>query len=272
MNEMRDARELMSRCAMMAIVLLSVVGGPARGTELPDGLELMNHVYGQICERNVSAEGRLILFDAHGHSQAKSFRYRRRSNDVDTRELLRFTAPADIADVALLSVRARGSVHQYIFIPAIRRVRQIANTQRAARFVGSDFTFEDLDTCDWEAFSYHTIGEGERVDGRETFKLEAQPREPGTSQYARRLIWVAKDVPVILREQMFEADGSLVRERQNSQLHREGGIWGARQSEMRSAKENTRTLLSLDRVAFPASEPGDDFNPDALERGAGPVM
>lgn len=61
------------------------------------------------------------------------------------RELVKFTAPADIKGSGFLSVKAAdGSMQSLVYLPALDRVRRIAGSQKQESFFGSDFSYEDI--------------------------------------------------------------------------------------------------------------------------------
>ena len=59
--------------------------------------------------------------------------------------LMRFSLPADVKDTGLLTLDHPGDdSDQWIYLPALDRVRIISSKRKGGRFVGSDFTYEDL--------------------------------------------------------------------------------------------------------------------------------
>ncbi|MCK7496303.1 MAG: outer membrane lipoprotein-sorting protein [Comamonadaceae bacterium] len=71
--------------------------------------------------------------------------YRLDKSGGETANLIRFLDPDDIAGTGLLSIdKADGSTDQWLYLPALDRVRRISSERRGGRFVGSDLYFEDL--------------------------------------------------------------------------------------------------------------------------------
>ena len=172
--------------------------------------------------------------------------------------------------MALLSINQRGvSERQYVYTPATQRVRSVVPQERSARFIGTDFTFEDIGERVLDDFTYRLIGDAETMEGHKTYKVEATPVDPSRSQYKYIYYWVAQDVPVILFAEMYDAQGRKVRVLHATDLKREGGVWGARHTEMRTVQDGTRTVLTIDRVKFNTKPDEKLFTPQGLAGALG---
>jgi len=181
-----------------------------------------------------------------------------------------FTAPKEIQGVVLLSVNQRGAAaSQYVYTPATQRVRNVVQQERSARFIGTDFTFEDIGERVLDAFNYKLIDDAESIDGHKTYKVEAAPVNQEMSQYKYIYYWVAQDVPVILFAELYDAQGSKIRLLHATQLKRENGLWGARHTEMRTLAEGTRTVLTINSVKFNTKPDEKLFTPEGMAAVAG---
>jgi outer membrane lipoprotein-sorting protein len=208
----------------------------------------------------------LEVFDKEGHGKKKRFTLRRIGSLGDSKTLVVFTDPEEIRGVALLSINQQGVTdRQFIYTPATQRVRSVAAQERSARFIGSDFTYEDIAEHVLDDFTYRLIGSDEVIDGHKTYKIEATPVDAGRSQYKFIYYWVAQDAPVIVFAEMYDANGQKVRVLHASDLKRESGIWGARHTEMSSVQDATRTVLTIDGVKINTGLNEKLFTPEGLE-------
>ena len=105
----------------------------------------MEDVYRQDTSHDITMKASFQVFDAQGHSAKKDFIFRRIGSPGDSKTEVVFTAPKEIRGVALLSVN-QPELHerQYMYTPATDRVRSVVPQERSARFIGTDFTFEDI--------------------------------------------------------------------------------------------------------------------------------
>ncbi len=153
----------------------------------------------------------------------------------------------------------------YISRP-LQRVRPVSPQERSARFIGTDFTFEDIAEHVLDDFTYRLIGKAETIEGHKTWKVEAAPVDSSRSQYKYIYYWVAQDVPVIVHAEMYDAQGREVRVLHASQIKRVSGIYGARRTEMTSVLTGTKTTLVIDDVKFNVSMDEKLFTPEGLEQ------
>lgn len=231
----------------------------------PDARKIMDDVYLQDTSRGTSMRANFEVSDKQGHRTKKEFTFRRIGSPGDSKTLVVFTAPAEIRGVALLSINRRGvNDRQYMYIPATQRVRPVAPQERAARFIGTDFTFEDIGERVLDDFTYKLLGEAETIEGHKTWKVEARPADPSRSQYKYIYYWVAQDVPVILHAEMYDAQGREVRVLHASQIKRVSGITGARRTEMSSVLTGTKTVLTIDEVKLNLTMDEKIFTPELL--------
>ena len=250
-----------SVCAALCLFPgFSVSGSPL------DPRKIMEGVYQQDTSHDTTMRANLEVFDKEGHGKKKRFTYRRIGSLGDSKTLVVFTDPKEIRGVALLSINRRGVTdRQFMYTPATQRVRSVSAQERSARFIGSDFTYEDIAEHVLDDFTYRLLGDGENIDGHKTYKVEATPVDAGRSQYKFLYYWVAQDVPVILFAEMYDANGRKVRVLHATQLKRESGIWGARHTEMSSVPDATRTVLTIDEVKFNTGLDEKLFTPEGLE-------
>jgi hypothetical protein len=231
-----------------------------------DPRAILEGVYKQDTSHDTTMRAAFDIFDKDGHKATKKFMLFRLGSPGDSKTRVIFTDPAEIRGVALLSYNHQGDTdRQWLYIPATRRTRSITPRERSEKFAGTDFSYEDVEERVLDDFSYRLLGDNETIDGHKTYKVEAKPVDASRSQYAYIYYWVAQDVPLILHAEMYDQDGKLVRELHASALKKVSGIWGARHVEMKSVREGTRTVLTIDEAKFDQHLDEKLFTPEGLE-------
>jgi outer membrane lipoprotein-sorting protein len=230
-----------------------------------DARAVMEAVYQQDKSKDMTIRANLEIYGKDGTGQKKKFVLKRIGGLGDSKTLLTFTDPAEIKGVALLSFIHSGAPdQQWLYTPAIQRVRSIAPRERSEPFAGSDFTYEDIAERVLDDFTYKMLSDGEVMQGHKTYKIEATPVALDRSQYKFAYFWVGQDVPVILAAEMYDQSGKKVREFHASGLKKVNGITGARHLEMISPLENTHTVLTIDDAQFNTGLDEKLFTPEAL--------
>ena len=269
MNNLRRGYEHHCRVVIIALLVAAIACAPGQlSAKAPagDARSIMESVYRQDTSKDVTFRAVFQIFDRSGHATKKQFLYRRIGARGDDKILVTFTDPEEIRGVALLSIaQPGGAALQYLYTPALHRAREVAPQDRSARFIGTDFTYEDISEPGIDDFTYKLINDSETMETHKTFKLEATPVDPTRSQYKFIYYWIGQDVPVIFHAEMYDAQGKKVRTLHAAGLKRVGGIVGARHTEITSVEDGTRTVLTIDEVKFNSGLDDKLFTPEALE-------
>src|SRR5688572_12891860 len=210
-------------------------------------------------------EGTLKVVNERSKVSEKRWTFERIGSHGDSKSMLRFTAPAEVKGVALLIVNhSDRSSDQWMWTPAVGRERRIALQDRSQRFFGTDFSFEDLEERDTDQFDYRLLGE-ETLDGAACWKVESRPREKKVSQYTHSHVWVRKDNYVVVQIENFKKT-ELVRKAKYSNIQRVQNIWTAHNIEMFDAKEDSRTVLAIEKLQYNLPMKDEDFTIQAMRR------
>ena len=254
------------RLWVVGLVVIALAG-PVFNRVAPDARKIVEAVYRQDTSRDTIWKANLETIDKKGNARRKKFVFQRLGSFGNSRTLVRFTEPAEVRGVGLLSINQQGtSERQWMYTPAIQRVRRIAPQERSRRFLGTDFSNEDMAERVLEDFDYRFLSEGEVVDGRRTYKIEQRPVSRDRSQYDHLYVWIAQDIPVVVMAEYYDQEQKKVRFMTVGQIEKISGIWLGRRVEMTSVAEGSRTILAIDEVRFNAGLKEDLFTQQSLEK------
>ncbi|MEO6725656.1 MAG: outer membrane lipoprotein-sorting protein [Blastocatellia bacterium] len=252
---------LRSLRAILVIICLAIA------VQAQDARKVMEGVYKQDTSRDTTWRARMDVSDKKGTVRSKKFILRKLGGLGNSKTLIRFTEPAEVRGVGLLSINESNQTdRQWMYTPAIQRVRRIAAQERRQRFIGTDFTNEDMAERVLDDYSYKLLGEGEVVDGHKTYKIEARAVSADKSQYAYLYIWVPVDVPYSVLVEMYDKNGQRLRVLKASDLVKISNIWVAKRIEMSSPIEGTKTVLVMDEIKFNTGLKEDLFTQQSLEK------
>ena len=253
--------------AKTAVLLLSAFFLLTSSFFAADARRVMEGVYNQDTSRDSTLRAAMEVIDKKGAVRRKRFISRKLGSLGNSKVLVRFTDPAEVRGVGLLSINRKGvSDRQWMYTPAIQRTRRIAPQERSRRFLGTDFTNEDMTERVLDDFEYRMLSESDTIDGRKTFKIEARPVSPNSSQYKFVYLWVPQDIPYVVHAEMYDQNNQKVRVLHASNLEKIGGIWVAKRIEMSSPLENTKTILIIEEIRFNTGLKEDMFTQQALEK------
>jgi hypothetical protein len=130
--------------------------------------------------------------------------------DAGDKSLIVFDSPADIDGTALLSyAKILDPDDQWLYLPALKRVKRISSVNKSGPFVGSEFAFEDFTSLELNKFDYRYVRE-EPCAGLVCDVVERTPRYEH-SGYTRQLAWVDRDVYQIRRVEFYDRRGDLLK-------------------------------------------------------------
>ncbi len=136
---------------------------------------------------------RMILKNKHGQESVREIRIKTLEvADDGDKSLTIFDQPRDIKGTALLSfTHKQGPDDQWLYLPALKRVKRIASDNKSGPFMGSEFAYEDISSQEVEKYTYKFLRE-DTLDGMDVFVLERYPVDK-KSGYTRQIIWLDKE-------------------------------------------------------------------------------
>lgn len=168
--------------------------------------------------------------------------------------LLRFLAPRDVENTALLTWEAKdGDDDQWLYLPATRKPKRVAASGKKNRFMGTDFAYEDLRPESLPAHRYTLVGT-EAVEGVECQVIEAVPatdRQAADTGYSKRKIWIRKDNLVTVKREYYDRQGKLEKvESRRKLVNVTGNVWRTNEVEMQDVQNGTKTTLLVESRRF----------------------
>nr|WKN34987.1 outer membrane lipoprotein-sorting protein [Tunicatimonas sp. TK19036] len=166
--------------------------------------------------------------------------------------MIKFLSPADVAGTGFLAIEYSGrDDDQWLYLPAFRKTRRISPNNESDYFVGSDFTFEDLNREDLEEHTYSLEGE-ETVDGAACFLIHAMPKDPKSSGYSKRELWVTQDNYVLVQAKFYDGTGEMLKEYHASDIKNIASTtkWRPYRMEMQNHQNGHQTVLEFDNIVL----------------------
>ena len=158
-----------------------------------------------------AAQLTVVLRNRNGDERTRVMRIRRLEVDGDgDKTILIFDRPRDLQGTALLTVaHTAGSDDQWLYLPALRRVKRIASNNQSKSFMGTEFTYEDIGSQEVEKYTYRYVRD-DTLEATETFVVERYPVDPH-SGYARQLVWYDQLEYRILRIDFYDRNDELLK-------------------------------------------------------------
>ncbi len=227
------------------------------------GESLARQVFDRDRGRNSISTATMILENDKGNKRSRTFTVLRVLEDGLERQLLRFTAPADINGTGFLTIEQPGyETEQFLYLPALRRSRRIVASQKSHQFVNSDFTYEDMERHPVDHYAYALKGET-RVDNIDCHVLETRPKDKVDSQYSLVVSRIAKDSLVTLSADYHDQSGTHIKTYQVLGLEKRQDIWTETVIVMEDLVKRHKTHIILEHIDY-----NTDLTPDKVSKAA----
>lgn len=256
------ARAAAFRVALAATLALASLAAYADD----EATRLAQAVHDRPVGRDVTTISRMELVEKGRAPRVRELvTYRQVRANGETAYLLRFLGPEDIAGTGLLSVdKADGANDQWLYLPALDRVRRVAGDRKGGRFVGSELYFEDLQERQPTLDRHRLLGR-ETLDGVACDVLESVPVDPANSVYRRRVSWVDPQTLLVLRIDYFEKDATTPSKRwllvDKKKIQ---GYWTVTDSRMIDLDSGRETRMVVEAAKYDRRLPARLFTSQAL--------
>ena len=221
------------------------------------------------------ANGVMVLRDASGNESRREFDSLTLEDPdpaLGDKGIIVFTTPRDIRGTGLLT-HAKvepADDDQWLYLPAIKRVKRISSSNRTGKFVSSEFSYEDLGSQEVEDYSYKWLRDepcpGDA--GRTCFVSESYPKNP-RSGYSKRVSWTDQEEYRLMKVEFYNRRGDLEKvltfEGYEEYL---GQYWRAEKLTMVNVQTGKETDLLWSDYSFKTGLGEGDFDAQVLPRMA----
>ena len=180
----------------VGMILLTFASAHASEGEKPDGAELArqsDQAQRSDSEHNVMT---MTLENSRGQQRVRTIEgYSKELDDNEEHRFVKFLKPSDVKDTTLLTYDYREDDDDiWLYLPALKKVKRILSSNKTDYFMGSDFSYWDMENLDLANWEYRVTGE-ETLEEVDCWILEATPLnedERKESGYDKTVSWIGK--------------------------------------------------------------------------------
>jgi len=233
----------------LAVALLSPAIAQT-GTMAPNASasasEIMMKVYNRPQPSDISALLTMTLIDSKGRERVRSIKQLSASFGTMDKKIMQFQDPADVRGTSFMNwsyAEAGKGDDQWIYLPALKRVKRISSDGRGDSFMGSDFSYDDLAERHPNEDSHKIIG-SEEIQGEECWIIESNPMDKNYS-YSRVVSWVSKNKQLGFHRDYYDKGGKLLKTLTIHRVEEIGGYLMITHTEMHNVQKNHRTTMAF---------------------------
>lgn len=187
------------------------------------------------------------------------------SNDGD-KSLTIFDEPKNVKGTAFLSFSHIDKADdQWLYLPALKRVKRIASRNKSGSFMGSEFSYEDLYSFELEKYKFKYMGDG-NLNGVDTYIVEQIPTDK-YSGYTRQVIWVDKEHLRAMKVEFYDRKKSHLKTLVFSEYKQYlDQYWRPMTMKMVNHQTKKETDLKTNSLELKTGLKDSDFNKASLKR------
>ena len=252
--------------ALFCLIFLSVLARPI-AAETPTADELVSRVNAVDEGAFVTRTLKMQLTDRRGKQRDREA--------VDKRMVMVYSAPANVRDTGFLIwdyADPEKEDDQWLYLPALRKVRRISASQRGDYFLGTDFTYEDMKLdgkLEPRDYNFSLVGR-EEFEGKTMYLLKGVPKSKKIAKelgYSRFTALIDPDNWIIRRTEFWDLKERPLKTLLASDIRQVDGIWTRHHLDLTNHNTGHSTVFVFSDVDY--ATPVDDarFNKRSLERG-----
>ncbi len=177
-----------------------------------------------------------------------------------------FDEPADVRGTAFLTFsHAVKPDEQWLYLPALKRVKRINSKNKSGPFMGSEFAYEDIASQEVEKYTYKYLRD-ETLNGIDCFVIERYPAYEH-SGYTRQVAWINKIEYRPEKIVFYDRKNTLLKTLTYSGYEQYlGQFWRADEMFMDNHQTGKSTRLTWSNYQFRTGLDDSDFNKNSLKR------
>lgn len=241
----------------------------------PSGDEIAQKINARDEGEAVARSLTMEMIDRRGKKRVRETRAFRKYYGEEKRTVIFYLTPKNVKDTAFLTwdyPEAERDDDQWLYLPAMRKVRRISASDRGDYFLGTDLTYEDikLETrVAIEDYTRKTIGEDE-VDGHHCYVVENTPVDEATARelgYAKVEQCVDDEIWMVRRSKFWDVRGNPLKTSYFRDIRKVQGIWTQHRIEVENHKTRHKSVFTFGDIDYASGVDDKLFTNTALKRG-----
>ncbi|MBU2512306.1 outer membrane lipoprotein-sorting protein [bacterium] len=267
----------------ITIVLLVFLSAPIAVVNLySEGLtakEVMEMVDNRDDGETAISETTMVLIDKGGNQRIRKLKGYRKDYGQDKKNIRFFLSPADVRNVAFLAYDWNSEDKEddnWLYLPAIGKPKRISSSNEKDSFMGSDFSYADMNGLELTDWDYRFLKDSQPVDGFDCWVIESLPKASKKRKvidetgYLKIISWIRKDNYIRVQAKMYVEEGRKIKYFSASDIVKIQNIWSVKKLTMKTTSKNHlehTTVLLFDDILYNKAMDENMFTTQRMQRG-----
>lgn len=212
------------------------------------------------------AKTQMTLINASGQKSVRDLLMKTLEGDNGDKTISTFLSPADVKGTKVLGwEHVDRDDDQWLYLPALKRVKRIASRNKSGSFMGSEFSYEDIGNQNPNKYSFEGEPETVMLDGVECYKGARIPNDKN-SGYTKQITWVDTKDFLIRKIDYYDRKKELLKTAIFSDYKKIDGIWRVGKIDMKNHQNDKETVLVWKEDKIKAGLKDKDFSKRELKK------
>ena len=232
------------------------------------GQQIIENVYNRPTGQDQEGDLTMTLINSRGDERVREIKQFLKDFGDMEKKIMFFLLPADVRNTSFMNWsydEVGKDDDQWIYLPALKKVKRISSDSKSDYFMGSDFTYDDLGDRHPSSDSHILLRE-ETVDGEDCYVVESIPREEEYI-YSRTITWIVKDKWIGKKKEFYDEDDDLLKTLTVKEVEKIKDYLIITYSEMHNVQKDHKTTMILKNIAIDTGISDNKFTERMMKRG-----
>lgn len=270
----------MKKIVMISIsVVLAVTGLSIRSFASPTALEVVRKADTREDGDTLTSDTLMVLVNKRNQQRVRNIKNIRKDYGPDTKGVVFFLSPADVRNTAYMSFdwdNPEKEDDSWLYLPALQKVKRIASSDKSGSFMGSDFTYSDINGLEIEDWEYSFVKEDAGMDGHSVWVIQGLPKKERKEKvleetgYLKTMMWIRKDNYMVVKGKYWVRQGRKIKYFKAEEIDKVDDIWTAHKLTMvttAKGKVEHTSVLQFSNIQYNLDIDDSTFTTRRMEQG-----
>ena len=208
----------------------------------------------------------MTLINARGQEISREMSSKVLEGENGDKSLMVFLSPADVKGTKMLTYEhLNKDDDQWMYLPALKRIKRIASRNKSGSFMGSEFSYEDTANNSWEKYTY--VGELEKVmlKSKMYYKGMRVPKDKN-SGYSKQITYIDVETLLLYKIDYYDRKKELLKSAIFSNWHKIDDVYLMNEIIMTNHQNRKKTILKWSNQKIKIGLTKKDFSKRKIKR------
>ena len=216
--------------------------------------------------KDATSKMQMTLINARGQKKTRTMKMKVLEGEDEDKSLMEFLTPADVKGTKFLSYEhIDKDDDQWMYLPALKRVKRISSKNKSGAFMGSEFSYEDLSAFNVKKYTYKDELEEVTLNGVAMYKGESVPTSKYTG-YTKLITWMDKETFLVQKVEYYDRKRKLLKSSYFEDYKNFGGVYRIGKITMKNIQNDKTTILVWSDEKIKTGLSSKDFHKRHLKR------